>query len=81
MRALRPNERAVLDVLVSANGRVVSRERLTLRAGLQDVSVRRADSIIVELRRVLGQHAIRTVRGRGWCLNGDVALAARGEAP
>jgi len=73
---LRPTERAVLDVLIAANGRVLSREHLMLRAGLRDVGPRRADSILVQLRRVLGDDAIRTVRGRGWCLTPDADLSA-----
>jgi DNA-binding response OmpR family regulator len=74
---LRPPERAVLDVLIAANGRVVSREHLTRRAGLNVVGPRRADSIVVELRRVLGPDAIHTVRGRGWRLDRAVDVDAR----
>ena len=73
--SLRPHERAVLDVLIAANGRVLSREHLMRRAGLSDVGPRRADSILVQLRRVLGADAIRTVRGRGWYLTRDTDLA------
>lgn len=69
---LRPGERAVLDILQAANGRVVSRHELARRAGLRDASPRRADAILVQLRRSLGDDAIRTVRGRGWQLTRDV---------
>jgi DNA-binding response OmpR family regulator len=61
-------ERAVLDVLLDAQGRVVSRRELIRRAGLRDASPRRADSILVRLRREPGIGEIRTVRGRGWIL-------------
>ena len=59
-------EAAVLAVLVEANGRVVSRQELIRRTGLRDASPRRCDSIVVQLRRTLGEDAIRTVRRRGW---------------
>jgi DNA-binding response OmpR family regulator len=59
----------VLAVLREANGRVVSRRELARKAGLRDASPRRADSILVQLRRTLGEDAIRTVRSRGWALD------------
>jgi DNA-binding response OmpR family regulator len=77
---LRPGELAVLSVLSCSQGRVVPREQLLRRAGLRDVSPRRADSIIVSLRRELGGDAIRTVRGRGWLLTRDVDLPAVAES-
>ena len=58
----------MLAVLQQANGRVVSRHELARRTGLRDASPRRCDSILVQLRRTLGEDAIRTVRGRGWAL-------------
>jgi DNA-binding response OmpR family regulator len=61
-------EAAVLAVLTEANGRVVSRQELARRTGLRDASPRRCDSIVVQLRRSLGDDAIRTVRRRGWAL-------------
>ena len=66
--ALGPTEAAVLAVLMEANGRVVSRHELARRSGLRDASPRRCDSIVVQLRRALGDDAIRTVRRRGWAL-------------
>jgi DNA-binding winged helix-turn-helix (wHTH) protein len=69
MKTLGPAETAVLAVLREANGRVVSRRELIRRAGLQHASPRRADSILVEVRRSLGDGAIRTVRRRGWALD------------
>lgn len=69
MKTLGIAETAVLAVLLEANGRVVSRRELVRRAGLRDASPRRADSIVVQLRRSLGEDAIRTVRSRGWALD------------
>lgn len=65
---LTPQEVAVLATLVDARGRVVSRNELARRSGLQHASARRADSLLVTLRRALGGTAVRTVRGRGWML-------------
>ena len=65
---LRASEQAVLSVLQEAHGRVVSRDHIARRAGLRDVSPRRIDSVMVNLRRRLGPEALRTVRGRGWML-------------
>jgi DNA-binding response OmpR family regulator len=69
METLGAAEAAVLAVLREANGRVVSRRELARRAGLREASPRRADSIGVQLRRSLGDDAIRTVRSRGWALD------------
>jgi len=62
-------ESAVLGVLVAAHGRVVSRADLTRAAGLDGLSERRVDGVLVSLRRILPQGALVTVRGRGWALN------------
>jgi DNA-binding response OmpR family regulator len=61
-------ELAVLRVLHESIGRVVSRRELARRVGLADRNERRCDSLLVGLRRVLGPHAITTVRSRGWML-------------
>lgn len=61
-------EAAVFEILAQANGRVVSRTELVRKAGLGDASPRRCDSIVGQLRRTLGEDAIRTVRRRGWAL-------------
>ena len=57
---------AVLEAL--ADGTVVSREQLIRHAGLHDLSQRRCEGIIVELRKALGPDAIVNVRRRGWRL-------------
>lgn len=69
-------ERAVLSVLLDCSGRVVSRHELARRAGLSGLHERRCDSVLVALRRALGDRAIRTVRGRGWMLLPEFADAA-----
>jgi DNA-binding winged helix-turn-helix (wHTH) protein len=61
-------ERAVLSALQLAQGRVIGRAELAARAGLGGLSARRVDSILVGLRRSLGEGSIVTVRARGWRL-------------
>ena len=71
---LPPAQRSVLEVLIAAEGRVVSRERLARRAGLRDASPRRVDSLLSALRKELGDDVLTTVRGRGWSLTKHVEL-------
>lgn len=59
---------AVLQVFLECRGRVVSRAEIARRAGLNGLNQRRCDSILVNIRRVLGADSLRTVRGRGWML-------------
>jgi DNA-binding response OmpR family regulator len=61
-------EQALLDVLIEARGRVVSRRELRRRAGLVGASDRRCDVVLVGLRRALGPGVVTNVRGRGWRL-------------
>lgn len=68
---------SVLGVLVRRDGRVTGRESLARLAGLDSVSVRRADVCLVALRRVLGPDAICTVRQRGWYLSESGLISAR----
>ncbi len=75
--SLGAQERAVLAVLLSNVGRVVSRRELSRQAGLAELSERRCDSILVGLRRRLGPDTIRTVRSRGWRLDEQAAAAAQ----
>jgi two-component system, OmpR family, response regulator len=65
---LSPQEVAVLAALLDAEGRVLSRRELARRAGLSQASSRRADSMLVGIRRALGEGSVRNVRGRGWML-------------
>jgi DNA-binding response OmpR family regulator len=73
-------ERAVLLALAEDAGKVVSRRELARRIGIENLSERRCDSILVGVRRVLGPDAIRTVRSRGWMLEAH-ALPAVGILP
>ena len=66
-----PAESAVLQVLADNSGKVVSRATLLRLSGLQHCAPRRCDGIMTSLRRVLGDNAIVTVRGRGWMLNDE----------
>ncbi len=66
--SLSQTDLAVLRVLVESPDRIVGRETIVRRAGLDGVSTRRADASIVVLRRILGADAIITVRRRGWML-------------
>ena len=66
--SLSQTDLAVLKVLVESPDRIVGRETIVRRAGLDAVSMRRADASIVVLRRILGSDSIITVRRRGWML-------------
>ena len=72
MTALPGREQAVLAVLRAAGGRVLSRADLARAAGLEGLSARRVDGVLVRLRRALPEGALVTVRGRGWALTPDV---------
>lgn len=73
---LSPTEMKVLRVLWEAHGKVLSRETLMRKAGLDVSSARRVDSSMVVLRRVLGPDSLRTVRQRGWMLTEEGHLLA-----
>ena len=68
MTELPEREAAVLAALEAAGGRVVGRGELARAAGLDGLSRRRVDGVLVRLRRVLPGGALVTVRGRGWAL-------------
>ncbi len=76
-RTLQPREQAVLAVLVAHDGRLVDRPTLRHDAALEDLSERRCESLLVEIRRILGENAVITVRGRGWRLDVSALDAAR----
>ena len=64
----RRQERAVLSILLDNAGRVVGRREIARSAGLAELSERRCDSLLVQVRRQLGADSIITVRRRGWML-------------
>ncbi|MCX6527269.1 MAG: winged helix-turn-helix domain-containing protein [Actinobacteria bacterium] len=70
-----PTEVAVLRVFIDNAGRIVGRATLQRSAGLQHCTERRCDGVVSNLRRMLGDTAIITVRSRGWMLN-SVAIPA-----
>ena len=74
--SLSTTEMKVLRVLWESQGKVLSRETLMRKAGLDLSSARRLDSSMVVLRRVLGPDSLRTVRQRGWMLTEEGCLAA-----
>jgi DNA-binding winged helix-turn-helix (wHTH) protein len=63
---------AVLRVLVERAGKVTDRTSLNRLAGLTGTP-RRCETILVTLRRALGEASIVTIRRRGWML-ADTAL-------
>lgn len=67
---LTARERAVYEVLLEHRGRVLGRHEIARLAGLSVGNARRCDAVIVGVRRVIGEHRIRTVRRRGWVLDG-----------
>jgi len=71
VRRLSEIELAVLTALRKADGRVVSRAELARAAGVEALSARRVDGVLVGLRRVLPHGSLVTVRGRGWALVAD----------
>lgn len=75
--SLSPTEMKVLRVLWESQGKVLSRETLMRKAGLDVTSARRVDSSMVVLRRVLGPDSLRTVRQRGWMLTEEGLMVAQ----
>lgn len=66
--ALDPRETAILEILRSNAGRVVTRTELAHAAGLRH-QPRRVDVHLVNIRRQLGEHHLVNVRSRGWMLS------------
>ena len=66
--SLSATDHLVLQVLAESAGRIVGRDTIIRRAGLDHASARRADASIVAIRKCLGANAITTVRRRGWML-------------
>lgn len=73
---LSDKDRAVLRVLVERAGKVTDRISLNRLAGLTGTP-RRCETILVTLRRVLGDDAIVTIRRRGWMLTEAALPRAR----
>lgn len=73
---LSDKDRAVLRVLVERAGKVTDRISLNKLAGLTGTP-RRCETILVTLRRVLGDDAIVTIRRRGWMLTEAALPRAR----
>ena len=73
---LSDKDRAVLRVLVERAGKVTDRISLNKLAGLTGTP-RRCETILVTLRRALGDDAIVTIRRRGWMLTEAALPRAR----
>ena len=69
--SLSVTETAILGVLARSRGRVLGRVSIMRLADIDHCAVRRCDTAIVSLRRVLGANAIMTVRRRGWMLTDE----------
>lgn len=68
--ALCDRERALLEALTFAKGRVITRTELARAAGLRQAP-RRVDVHLVNVRRHIGLESsqrLQNVRGRGWML-------------
>ena len=65
--ALSDKDLAVLRVLFERQGKVTDRASLNKLAGLTGTP-RRCETILVTLRKALGNEAIVTIRRRGWML-------------
>ncbi len=72
---LHRQELIVLEILLQERGRVVGRAELARRAGLRSMSPRQCDKVLFRLRQALGAESIRSVRGRGWMLDGPMRTA------
>lgn len=66
--ALSDKDLAVLRVLFERQGKVTDRASLNKLAGLTGTP-RRCETILVTLRKALGNEAIVTIRRRGWMLS------------
>lgn len=68
--ALSSSAVSLLAVLVANRHRVVSRRELATELDLR--WERSVDVLVMKIRRVLGKDAVRTVRGRGWIIDGSL---------
>ena len=73
-RSVELSDRLFSMLTLLAQGRVVTRSELARAARLEDQSSRRCESLLVDLRRIIGPDLIRNLRRRGWILVAAVEI-------